>query len=70
MLGLFQNKAEKWRGASLVLRRLIFFFFLWLFTGLDFFPFLSGDNQVSRGKSSPVADTLWHGCIGEGGADV
>lgn len=46
------------------------FFFLWLFTGLDFFPFLSGDNQVSRGKSSPMADTLWHGCIGEGGADV
>lgn len=29
-----------------------------LLTGLDFFPFLSGDNQVSQGEPNPVANTF------------
>lgn len=54
------------RRCFFVLRSLIFF--LWIFTGLDFFPFLSGDNQVSKGKSSHMADTLFR--EGFAGMDV
>lgn len=33
-------------------------FVFYLLTGLDFFPFLSGDNQVSQGEPNPVANTF------------